>query len=164
MNEYSFGLGEVFMALPSYIKDLEEWKSDFSYKYPVTVRFSETDAFGHLNNTTAFVYFEHARIQFFKEIGLMQEWMRQEGKNIPVTADLQCDYMNQVFFDEGLEIGIKAAAVGRSSVEIQYIVLNRKQEVCMTGRGRIVQISKKTGKPMAWDEQSVAALKSPCKS
>jgi len=146
------------MALPSYIKNLEEWKSDFKYFYPVSVRFSETDAFGHLNNTTAFVYFEHARIQFFKETGLMEQWMSRLGVNIPVTADLQCEYMNQVFFDDALEIGVKVAEIGKTSVEIQYLVLNGKQQLCMTGRGRIVQISKKTGRPTVWDEQALSAL------
>ncbi|WP_280769831.1 acyl-CoA thioesterase [Salipaludibacillus daqingensis] len=146
------------MGLPNYVKDLEEWTKEFSYFYPITVRFSETDAFGHLNNTTSFVYFEHARIQYFKEIGLMQQWMSQKGSTIPVTADLHCDYMNQVFFDEALTIGIKVADIGRSSVEIQYVVLNEKEEVCMTGRGRIVQIDKKTGKSKAWDDRAAKAL------
>ncbi|WP_416151421.1 acyl-CoA thioesterase [Salipaludibacillus sp. HK11] len=147
------------MALPSYIEDMKEWKKSFQFFFPVTVRFSETDAFGHLNNTVAFVYFEHARIQFLKESGLMQQWMNQNGAKIPVTADLHCDYMNQVFFDEVLQIGVKVSDVGRSSVELQYIVLNQSNIVCMTGRGRMVQISKKTGKAIPWDEKELGMLR-----
>ena len=151
------------LALPSYIEDLEEWKSDFQYYYPVTVRFSETDAFGHLNNTVAFVYFEHARIQFFKEVGLMQLWMSQAVDSIPVTADLHCDYLKQVFFDENLQIGVKVSRIGHSSLDLHYMVLNERKEMCMSGRGSIVQISKKTGKSIAWDNKSVSALKTEVK-
>ncbi|SER91097.1 acyl-CoA thioesterase [Salipaludibacillus aurantiacus] len=147
------------MKLPEYIKDFEVWENDFRYYYPVTVRFSETDAFGHLNNTVPFVYFEHARIQFFKECGLMAYWMDKRGETIPVTADLHCDYLKQVFFDEPLQIGIKVSEIGRSSVEIHYAIKNEDGEVCVTGRGRIVQVSKETGKSVSWDMQSVESLK-----
>ncbi|RKL65976.1 hypothetical protein CR203_18070 [Salipaludibacillus neizhouensis] len=136
---------------PDYIKDLETWKDEFQLFFPVSVRFSETDAFGHLNNTVSFVYFETARIEFFKETGLMQRWMSRTGENIPVTADLQCDYRKQIFFDEKLNIGVKVAKVGSSSLDLHYVILNENKEVCMTGRGSIVQVSKKTGKSSAWE-------------
>ncbi|PYZ93681.1 hypothetical protein CR194_11030 [Salipaludibacillus keqinensis] len=147
------------MRLPSYIDQVDRWRNEFQYIYPVTVRFSETDAFGHLNNTNAFVFFEHARIQFFKESGLMQHWMSHDGETIPVTADLQCDYMKQIFFDEQLEIGLKVVEIGNSSVEIHYMITNETKELCMSGRGRIVQVSKKTGKSTVWDETAIEALK-----
>ncbi|WP_369678806.1 acyl-CoA thioesterase [Planococcus faecalis] len=35
---------------------------------PVQVRFSETDMFGHVNNTVPIAYFEFARIEFMKEM------------------------------------------------------------------------------------------------
>jgi acyl-CoA thioester hydrolase len=63
--------------------------------------------FGHVNNTTAFTYFEEARNEFFKSIGLMQFWISNENKLIPVVADLQCDYLSQTYFDEQLSSACK---------------------------------------------------------
>lgn len=91
----------------SYIDNYEQWINSFSYSYPIKVRFCETDAFGHLNNTKVFVYFEEGRIEFFKEIGLMQEWLTQSSETIPVTADLQCNFLRQVFFDDRLQVLVK---------------------------------------------------------
>ncbi|WP_026690580.1 acyl-CoA thioesterase [Alteribacter aurantiacus] len=146
------------MALPSYINDLQEWSESFHYNYPITVRFSETDAFGHMNNTVSFVYFEQGRISFFKDIGLGEEWFSNGGEGIPVTADLHCDYIRQVFFDENLLVSVKVAEIGNSSVDLHYKVTNEKGDICMTGRGRMVQVSQKTGKSLPWNEQARSLL------
>ncbi|BAQ11665.1 thioesterase superfamily protein [Bacillus sp. OxB-1] len=137
----------------AYIKDMGEWAADFEFSIPISVRFSETDMYGHLNNTVPFTYFEEARIEYCKSIGLMSDWLDPEGKSIPVVADLQCDFIKQVFFDENLSIYVKAAEVGNSSVDIHYMAKNEKGEVVFTGRGTLVQISKVTGKGIPWTDQ-----------
>ena len=134
----------------SYIQDLQQWKDEFDFSVPVTVRFSETDMFGHLNNTVPFTYYEFARTEYFKHLGLMQRWLENGSGTIPVVADLQCDYAKQVYFDEKLHIHVKAAKVGNSSVDIHYMVTDRDGDVCLTGRGTVVQMNKTTGKSEPW--------------
>lgn len=142
----------------AYIEDMENWIQSFTFSVPVSVRFSETDMYGHLNNTVTFTYFEYARIEFLKTIGHMEEWLDPKGAAIPVVADLQCDYMKQVFFDEQLSIFVKAAAIGNSSVDLHYMAKNAKNEVVFTGRGSIVQIDKFTGKALPWKEYQKSAF------
>ena len=137
----------------AYIQEPILWASEFRFSVPVQVRFSETDMYGHLNNTYNFSYFEYARIEYFKHIGLMNDWLHPKGQTIPVVADLQCDYVKQVFFDEKLNIHVKAATVGTSSVDIHYHATNEKGDTAFTGRGTIVQISKQTGKGFPWSEE-----------
>ena len=119
----------------SYIHDLPSWISRFTYSVPVSVRFSETDMYGHLNNTVSFVYFEYARIEYFKHIGLMNDWLEPNGDKIPVVADLQCDFLKQVFFDEKLEIYVKAESVGKVSVDIHYMAKNENEELVIYRKG-----------------------------
>lgn len=140
------------MAKINYIENFSAWEKEFSFSYPVKVRFSETDMFGHLNNTVPFTYFEQARIEFFKHIGFMQDWVKPENETIPVVADLQCDFLRQVFFDEELKIHVKANRVGTSSVDLHYLGLNEAGAPCFTGRGTMVQISKETGKGVPWTD------------
>lgn len=142
------------MGKIAYITNMEEWKSNFSFSHPIKVRFSETDMFGHLNNTVPFTYFEQARIEYFKELGFMQDWVNIHHETIPVVADLQCDYLRQVFFDENLIIKVKTETIGNSSVDIHYLGVRREDDaVCFTGRGTVVQISKHTGRPVAWTDK-----------
>lgn len=136
-----------------YIEDPASWERDFHFYSEVSVRFSETDMYGHLNNTVTFAYFEYARIEYFKHIQLMNDWLNPMGEKIPVVADLQCDYVKQVFFDEKLHIYVKANSVGSSSVDIHYMAKNEKGEIVFTGRGSIVQIDKKTGRATKWTEK-----------
>ncbi|WP_080844515.1 acyl-CoA thioesterase [Cytobacillus gottheilii] len=141
------------MSIKAYVTDIKEWEREFSFYYETKVRFNETDMFGHLNNTVPFVYFESARIEFFKSLGFMQNWLEPQEECIPVVADLQCDFLKQVFFDQQLKIYVKAAAIGGSSVDIHYMGKNDKEEIVLTGRGTMVQISKQTGKGVPWTEE-----------
>ncbi|MFC4355978.1 acyl-CoA thioesterase [Chryseomicrobium palamuruense] len=142
----------------NYIENLEEWKKGFSFYSEVSVRFSETDMYGHLNNTVNFAYFEYARIEFFKHIQLMNDWLDPKGDTIPVVADLQCDFVQQVFFDENLRVYVKANSVGNSSMDIHYMMVNEKEQITCTGRGTIVQIHRQTGKPVPWQEDTKKQL------
>lgn len=140
------------MSRIQYIDNMAEWASSFHFKYPVKVRFSETDMFGHVNNTVLFTYFEEARVEFFKRIGFMQNWMYEGRDEIPVVADLQCDFVEQLFFNDEIDVHVKAARIGKSSVDLHYMGI-KEGKMCFTGRGTIVQISKKTGKSVAWTEE-----------
>lgn len=141
----------------NYIDDFKKWEEEFSFYAEVTVRFSETDMYGHLNNTVPFTYFEYARIEFFKSVAFTA-WVDRKADLIPVVADLQCDFLKQVFFDEKLKIYVKAAKVGNSSVDLHYMVKNEKGEICITGRGAIVQINRNTGKAVPWSDEEKAIL------
>lgn len=137
----------------SYIEDFEKWSEGFSFYTPITVRFSETDMFGHMNNGVAFTYFEQARINFFKELGFMKEWTHASSETMVVVADLQCNFLKQIYFDEQLKVYVKAGHIGTSSVDLHYMVKNEKGDICLVGRGAMVQASKKTGRGEAWPEE-----------
>lgn len=139
------------MKIP-YINNFEEWRAGFEFYYPVKVRFSETDLFGHLNNTVPFIYFEQARIEFLKKLGFMQNWLNTSNEYIPVVANLQCDFLKQVFFDQELKVYVKVESVGNSSVDIHYMGLNTDGQPVFCGRGTMVQIAKANGKGKPWTD------------
>ncbi|SDM97216.1 acyl-CoA thioesterase [Sediminibacillus halophilus] len=140
------------MKAVNYIEDFDTWKESFSFFIPVNVRFSETDMFGHVNNVSPFIYFEEARIAFLKEVGLFRTDMEQ-ADTIPIVADLQCDYHRQMYFNDQIKLFVKANHIGNTSIDIHYLGVNQKDEVCITGRGRLVQINVHTGKPAPFSEE-----------
>ncbi|ETT82533.1 thioesterase family protein [Viridibacillus sp. FSL R5-0477] len=142
----------------SYISNMEEWKKGFSFSVPVQVRFSETDMFGHMNNTVPITYFEYARIEFLKHLGFMEKWMQGDEVAIPVVADIQCDYVKQVYFEEQLNIFVKIENIGNSSLDLHYLAINNKEEMCFTGRGTIVQMNRQTGKSIRWNESQLQSV------
>nr|WP_148335188.1 MULTISPECIES: thioesterase family protein [Bacillus] len=154
MSDYSF-INEYRgqrMSRIAYIDDMSKWEKEFQFSHNVTVRFSETDMFGHLNNTVPFTYFELARIEYFKFLGFMNDWVNPDIESIPVVADLQCDFVKQVYYDESIDLYVKAVKIGNSSVDLHYMGKKVNGEIVFTGRGTIVQISRITGKAIAWTE------------
>ncbi|MEK5232798.1 thioesterase family protein [Lysinibacillus sp. FSL K6-0232] len=143
----------------SYIGNFQEWVKDFSFYSEVRVRFSETDMFGHMNNTVSFIYFEQARTDYLRHLGVsIPVTTGQNTQSIPIVADLQCDYIKQVFFNDVLRIYTKIAKVGNSSLDIHYLAKNQKDEICFTGRGTLVQIDAKTGKSVPLSEEEKVRL------
>jgi acyl-CoA thioester hydrolase len=134
----------------SYIDDFEKWQQSFSFSISLTVRFSETDAFGHLNNTVPFTYFEDARIAFLSSLGFE---ISLDQPTILVVADLQCDFIKQVFFNEKITLYTTVNNVGNTSFDIHYMAKNDQEQICFVGRGKLVLINKKTGKPTPLDKE-----------
>ncbi|PEJ56629.1 hypothetical protein CN692_16605 [Bacillus sp. AFS002410] len=153
------------MGKMDYVSNLKEWQSEFTFNITITVRFSETDLFGHMNNTVPFVYFEEARIEYLKYLGLMQEWVANHSEIIPVVADLQCDFLQQVFFGEKIDVYVKIANVGNSSIDLHYMGINSNGEICFTGRNALVNINRHTGRSEKWKndwkEKFLSELKNP---
>lgn len=136
-----------------YIEDFEKWQQDFDFYVDIDVRFSETDLLGHLNNSVPFVYFEQARIDLMKHSALMKNFLSDQ-ENISVVADQQCDYLGQIYFGETVRVYAKFAKVGSSSLDIHYMG-KVNDDVRLTGRGAIVQISSSTGKAIKWTEEQL---------
>ncbi|MDC3412573.1 acyl-CoA thioesterase [Aquibacillus sp. 3ASR75-11] len=136
----------------SYINDFEQWRNAFEFYIPINIRFSETDMFGHVNNVSPFIYFEEARIEYLKKIGLFGD-LSKENDTIPIAADLQCDYHKQMFFNDQIKLYVKVNQIGNTSLDMHYMAINQDDEVCLTGRGRLVQINQKTGKPTPFSDE-----------
>ncbi|WP_028783385.1 acyl-CoA thioesterase [Thalassobacillus devorans] len=139
------------MKRTAYIHDFEKWRKGFQFNIQVHIRFSETDQFGHMNNTVPFIYFEEARIEFMKHLGFVIH-KDKAPKAVPVVADIQCDFHRQLFFDEKLDIYVKADEIGNTSFDLHYLAVNQDGDIALTGRGRLVQVDSTTGKPVPLDE------------
>lgn len=145
----------LFMSRVDFINpNQEEWLQKFHFETQIKVRFSETDAFGHLNNVSHIIYFEQARLYFLQELEMLDYFMATDCKTIMVTADIHCHYMSQIFFGQPLEVKVRMAHLGKTSMDIQYAIVDtRNQKLLAAGRGAIVHINKKTGKSTPWPEQ-----------
>lgn len=141
-----------------YIHNFTQWEQEFLFYRPVKVRFSETDMFGHMNNTVPFAYFEDARIEYFSHLGFMEDWMDSKNETIIVVADLQCDFLQQTFFGDHLKVYVKANTLGNSSVDLHYLGKKDNGNICFVGRGTVVQISKLTGKSVPWNAEMKQAF------
>lgn len=86
------------------------------HEVEVTVRFCETDALGHINNTSYFIYFEEARVRFFESLGLdmsTNEWSF-------ILASTTCDFKAQGYFNERLSVTTSVKKIGTKSFTLEH--------------------------------------------
>ncbi|WP_019415601.1 thioesterase family protein [Paenisporosarcina sp. TG20] len=84
----------------------------------IYVRFCETDAGGHVSNTSYFFYMEEARSKFFEHIGFVGENKR---KNIDfIIASTTCDFIAQTYAGHSLIVSTTVGKIGSKSFKIMH--------------------------------------------
>lgn len=101
----------------------------------IKVRFCETDALGHVNNTSYFVYLEQARVEFFEELGApmgMSEWPF-------ILGHISCDFLRQVYFNQRLKVRTGVSHIGNKSFRLGQELLDADSGVPV-GRSESVMV------------------------
>jgi acyl-CoA thioester hydrolase len=88
----------------------------------VNIRFCETDALGHVSNTSYFIYLEEARIRMFEELGCGSDL---KGWRF-ILASTKCDFINQAFFGQRLKIETNVSKIGNKSFQLVHRILDEK--------------------------------------
>ncbi|WP_373893518.1 acyl-CoA thioesterase [Virgibacillus natechei] len=88
----------------------------------IKVRFGETDALGHINNTNYFAYMEETRLDFLQKLGLD---ISNKDFSI-ILASAKCDFIRQGYFGQILEIDTKVVKIGRTSVTLSTDMVDKE--------------------------------------
>lgn len=97
-----------------------------SHEIEVYVRFCETDAAGHVNNTSYFFYLEEARTKFFKVLGFDRD--TRESSLDFILASTSCDYLSQAYGAQMLKISTYVSNVGTKSFSLNHIITDVETE------------------------------------
>ena len=114
---------------------------DFKHKITVTVRFNEVDMLGVCNNAVYLNYFEHARLQYIKELGLMPEkGIFSDGKLFFIVHN-ELNYKGFAHYDEELEVYSKISFIKNSSFGFDHLIVNSiNKNIIVEGSGVIVHV------------------------
>ena len=122
--------------------------------YPISVRFSDVDVYGHVNNVKYFEYFQEARIHL-----LMSQPELDGGDGLHlVVAQTDVDYRRPILFrPEPYDCRTWISRVGRTSAVFESVVLDGGE---LLARARVVGvcIDSATGRPAPVPEAYRRAL------
>ena len=93
-----------------------------SHDIEVYVRFCETDAMGHVNNTSYFLYFEEARTRFFRELA-----SRHSRSFHSMLVSITCDYINQAFAHQTLRVSTRVKKIGTKSFRLIQLLTDAEK-------------------------------------
>ena len=109
--------------------------------YPITVEipvaWGDMDAFGHVNNTVFFRWFETARIAFLEAIEFTAGG---EGGGVgPILASTGCRFRQPVTYPATVTVGVRAGEVDEDRFTHRYrVVRSGTDEVVAEGEGVVV--------------------------
>lgn len=120
------------------------------FEAKLSVRWSDMDAFGHVNNSTYFTYLEQARILWFEALKNDILCLKESG---PVLVHAECTYLAPIKYPNTLLIRLFPQNPGRSSFNIVYEICDETGEHQFAKAGsKVVWIDWGTGRSVPLPE------------
>lgn len=117
-----------------------EARSGSSPRFPVEVEtpvaWGEMDAFGHVNNTVFFRYFETARIAYFDEIDFTGG--PERGEVGPILHSTHCRFRRPLTYPDTVTVGARVTETAEDRLTMEYRVVSRKLEAVAAEGGGVV--------------------------
>lgn len=114
----------------------------------ITVRYSETDAMGVVHHAVYPVWFEIARTDYIKSIGVSYAEMEKGGVMLPVTS-ISVKYHLPAKYDDELAVGSRITRLTPARVEFAYTVTRKATgELLTEGTSCHAFVSAETFKPL----------------
>lgn len=109
-----------------------------------TVRFSDQDAAGHVNNVALCAYMETARLTFMRDVGLIAK--REDGVR-GISAGMTVSFLAESHWPGQVELGSGTIKVGTSSITVGSAAF--KDGVCIVAAEMtVVRLKGKTPHPI----------------
>lgn len=123
----------------------------------IRVRYGETDQMGYVYYGNYASYYEVARVESFRELGLSYKKLEESGVMMPVL-ELKTKYLQPAKYDDLLTIKVAIPEMPRLKIKYEYQVFNEAGTLLNTGETTLVFINMSTGKPVRIPERMAVLL------
>lgn len=100
---------------------------DFEYR----VRYGDTDKLGISYYANYFVWFEAARTEYFRALGLPYTECEKKGYFLPVS-EAQAKYSAPSTYDDLVVVRTSVSELGKTSIRFEYQVFEKKSQKLLT--------------------------------
>ena len=116
--------------------DPRDLGGDFPHRFELEVRFGDTDAMGHANNSRFLTYCESARIAYWEAAtGERFALVTHGAEESLILAAIQVTFRSPVYFGESLTVESRIGRLGRTSFTLQHRITAHESE---HGHARLV--------------------------
>jgi acyl-CoA thioester hydrolase len=124
------------MSHPPQPKPQPEPRSAYRTFRPITTRWMDNDAYGHVNNVVYYSWFDTVVNAHLIEQGALDI---HHGETIGLVVETQCNYFSGIEFPQAVEAGLRVAHMGKSSVRYE-VGLFVQGEPLTAARGHFVHV------------------------
>ena len=131
-------------------------RSQYRYFRPITTRWMDNDAYGHVNNVVYYSYFDTAVNAHLIEAGLLDV---SASPVIGLVVETQCLFKASISFPSLVTAGLRVAHLGRSSVRYEIgLFQGDSEEAAAQGHFVHVYVDRATQTPVAIPDEVRRAL------
>lgn len=121
-------------------------RAEFKVWREMTTRWSDNDAYGHINNTVYYEWFDSAVNAWMVEQGMLDI---ENGDPIALVVETQCTYAAPLAFPGAVEIGLAVTELGRSSIRYRIGIFAKGTErAAAEGKFVHVVVDRSTRRPV----------------
>ncbi len=125
-------------------------RTQFSRWHDITLRWADNDAYGHVNNTVYYQWFDSAVNALLVGEGLLDI---VAGDPICLVVGTSCNYFAPLSFPGEVEVGLAVAELGRSSVRYNLGVFAKgAEEAAAAGTFVHVAVDRAGRRPVPWPD------------
>ena len=106
-------------------RELPAPRAEFKVWRTFTTRWADNDAYGHVNNTVFYQWFDSAVNGWMVGQGMLDI---ATGDPIGLVVQTQCTYFAPLAFPEAVEVGLRVAELRRSSIRYRIGVFGEGQQ------------------------------------
>ena len=122
-------------------------RTAFARFVPLATRWSDNDAYGHLNNVVYYALFDSAVNAILIEAGLLDP---ATSPVVGLVVESSCRFFASLTYPEPAEVGVAVEHLGRSSVRYSLAVFRAgAPSAAAAGRYTHVYVDRATNRPVA---------------
>jgi acyl-CoA thioester hydrolase len=131
-------------------------RDEYFWFCAITPRWNDNDVFGHVNNAEFYGFFDTALMRFLVGADALTI---SGGDTGMVVAESGCTFYGEVVFTDTLQVGLRAAHIGNSSVRYQFgLFVNDTDTASAEGHVTHVCINRASKRPKPIADAHRAAL------
>ena len=131
-----------------------------TFQWPLRVYWEDTDAGGIVFYANYLKFFERARTEWLRSLGIEQQLLRQTTGAMFVVAETTVRYLRPARLDDELVVTARLVQSGRASMTIEQAALLNHQTLC-AGTIRIGWVDAATLQPARIPDNIIESLKVP---
>lgn len=122
------------------------------FKWPVTIYYEDTDVGGVVYHANYLKFFERARTEYLRKIGLNQQQLFSQNMSF-VVRSLNIDFLRGAKLDDQLMVHTVVQNIRRASIEFSQKLVNNNNEVLCKALVNVACVDPTKMKPIALPEQ-----------
>ena len=120
------------------------------FVFPIRIYWEDTDAGGIVFYANYLKFFERARTEWLRSLGIQQQSLKEESGGMFVVSETQIKYFSPAHLDDLLEVTARTAEAGRASLVLAqqaWLTVDGERKLLAEGTIRIGWVDSQTMKP-----------------